>query len=169
MPARVIRRHGAFDLVRVIRRSPSTVSDSIAGVYGGGFQESEGPAGEPPPQWLVHQLVRSLPREELYGLRSQMTRAAGSIAANIAEGVGRGGDREVVRFLDIALGSAMELECHVLRALDLRYVQAQRAREFLADLNLTQKMISSLRLKIRRRVRASSGRRQSPSHLEPST
>lgn len=118
---------------------------------------------------LVYHLVRSLPREELYGLRSQMTRAAGSIAANIAEGVGRGGDREVARFLDIALGSAMELECHVLRALDLRYVEAQRARAFLADLNLIQKMISSLRLKIRRRVRASSGRRQSPSHLEPST
>ena len=117
----------------------------------------------------VYVLARTLPREELYGLRSQMTRAAGSIAANIAEGVGRGGDREVARFLDIALGSAMELECHVLRAVDLRFVDSEPARSFLADLDLVQKMIASLRLKIRRRLRASGSGHRSPAHLAPRT
>ncbi|HSC57957.1 MAG TPA: four helix bundle protein [Gemmatimonadales bacterium] len=117
----------------------------------------------------VYALVRTLPREEAYGLRAQMTRAAGSIPANIAEGVGRGGDREVARFLDIALGSAMELECHVLRALDLRYIDVDPARAFLADLNMTQKMIASLRLKIRRRLRASGSGRRSTAHLAPRT
>lgn len=116
---------------------------------------------------LVHGLARTLPREELYGLHSQMTRAAGSIPANIAEGVGRGGDREVARFLDMALGSAMELECHVLRATDLRYVETEPARSFLTDLYVIQKMIASLRLRIRRRIRASGSRHRARSHREP--
>ncbi len=59
-------------------------------------------------------------REELYGLTSQIRRAASSVAANIAEGCGRDGNNEFRRFLEIAMGSASELEYHLLLARDLQ-------------------------------------------------
>jgi four helix bundle protein len=62
------------------------------------------------------------PKDELFGLRSQMRRAASSMGANIAEGCGRVGDAELVRFLVIATGSASELEYHLRLARDLGFV-----------------------------------------------
>jgi four helix bundle protein len=61
----------------------------------------------------------TFPREEMYGLTSQIRRCAASIAANIAEGCGKRGNPEFQRFLNIASGSASELEYHVLLARDL--------------------------------------------------
>ena len=58
----------------------------------------------------TYRLTRTLPRSETYGLAQQMSRAAVSIASNIAEGAGRGDDRDFARFLRIARGSACELE-----------------------------------------------------------
>jgi len=68
----------------------------------------------------VHEASRGFPREELYGLTSQIRRASASVAANIAEGCGRDGNNEFRRFLEIAMGSASELEYHLLLARDLR-------------------------------------------------
>ena len=67
----------------------------------------------------VYEVTRSFPKEESYGLTSQLRRAAASIAANIVEGCGRRSDGEFTRFLQIARGSASELEYHVLLARDL--------------------------------------------------
>jgi four helix bundle protein len=58
----------------------------------------------------VYVHTRNFPKDELYGLTAQMRRAAASIGANIAEGCGRRGDAELGRFLQIAMGSACELE-----------------------------------------------------------
>jgi four helix bundle protein len=66
----------------------------------------------------VYKASRSFPREELFGLTSQLRRSAASIPANIAEGCGRDGNAELGRFLQIALGSASELEFHLLLARD---------------------------------------------------
>ncbi|HEU4758844.1 MAG TPA: four helix bundle protein [Dehalococcoidia bacterium] len=67
----------------------------------------------------MYKATRGFPGEELYGLTSQIRRSGSSIAANIAEGCGRSGNGEFGRFLQIAMGSASELEYHLLLAHDL--------------------------------------------------
>ncbi|HEV2382010.1 MAG TPA: four helix bundle protein [Terriglobia bacterium] len=67
----------------------------------------------------VYLATKRFPREELYGLTSQTRRSAASVAANIAEGCGRIGGAELSRFIQIAMGSASELEFHLLLAHDL--------------------------------------------------
>jgi four helix bundle protein len=67
----------------------------------------------------VYRMTGSFPREEAYGLTSQMRRCAASIPANIAEGCGRGTDVDFARFLQIAAGSASELEYHLILTRDL--------------------------------------------------
>ncbi len=67
----------------------------------------------------VYKATRDFPREEQFGLTSQLRRAASSIPANIAEGCGRNTGPELRRFLEIAMGSASEVEYHILLARDL--------------------------------------------------
>ena len=71
----------------------------------------------------LYQVTASFPRDETYGLASQIRRAASSIPSNIAEGCGREGDAELSRFCTIARGSASELEYHILLARDLKLIQ----------------------------------------------
>src|SRR5205823_13827430 len=71
----------------------------------------------------LYQVTASFPRDETYGLGSQIRRAASSIPANIAEGCGRQGDAELARFCIIARGSASELEYQLLLARDLKLIQ----------------------------------------------
>ena len=61
----------------------------------------------------VYEFTRQYPKEELFGLVSQMRRASVSIASNIAEGAARNGNKEFMQFLYIALGSASELDTHI--------------------------------------------------------
>lgn len=70
----------------------------------------------------IYKETRGFPRDELYGLTSQLRRSAASIPANIAEGCGRSGDAELARFLQIAAGSASETEYHLLLSRDLEYL-----------------------------------------------
>jgi four helix bundle protein len=67
----------------------------------------------------VYKATVRFPKDELYGLTSQIRRACASIPANIAEGCGRGGKAELGRYLQIEAGSASELEYHLLLAHDL--------------------------------------------------
>jgi len=68
----------------------------------------------------AYQVTAGFPKQEVYGLTSQIRRCAASIGANIAEGCGKRGNAEFQRYLNIAAGSASELEYHFLLARDLR-------------------------------------------------
>lgn len=73
---------------------------------------------------IVYRITATFPREELYGLTSQLRRSCSSIAANLTEGCGRSGDAELSRFCSIAMGSASELEYHLLLAKDLTLLES---------------------------------------------
>src|SRR5581483_906018 len=70
----------------------------------------------------VYRLSKRFPKEEMFGLTSQLRRATASISANIAESCGRQGESEFSRFLHIAAGSACEAEYHMLLAHELEYL-----------------------------------------------
>ena len=76
----------------------------------------------------VYGATKTFPREELYGLTSQIRRASTSVPTNIAEGCGRTGERELARFLQISMGSASELEYQFLLAYDLKHLKKFRLR-----------------------------------------
>ena len=71
---------------------------------------------------LVHQTTKSFPREEIYGLASQMRRAATAVPSNIAEGFARAGTRELLRYLNMAAASLSELDTQVEIARRLGYL-----------------------------------------------
>jgi len=97
----------------------------------------------------VYQVTLKFPSSEVYGLTSQIRRSSSSIPANIAEGCGRGGDAEFNRFLQIAFGSANELEYHLLLAHDLKLIQEDKYKGL--DLQVTEikRMLASLLDKIK--------------------
>jgi len=80
----------------------------------------------------VYRLTRGFPREELYGLASQLRRAAVSIASNIAEGEGRSSDKELLYFLSNAKGSLFEVETQIMIAGRLGYLSHLQAEELLS-------------------------------------
>lgn len=86
-----------------------------------------------------------LPREELYALGDQIRRAAHSIAANVAEGHGRGTSREFRRYLLIANGSRVELETHLTIAVALQYIDEGTGEELNRLSNRIGQMITALR------------------------
>jgi four helix bundle protein len=92
----------------------------------------------------VYAATRAFRREELYGLTSQVRRAAASVPANIAEGRGRYGKAEFGRFLQIALGSACELDYHLLLARDLTYLPYDEHRQLGNDLDEIRAMLVGL-------------------------
>ncbi|HYX68747.1 MAG TPA: four helix bundle protein [Terriglobales bacterium] len=92
----------------------------------------------------IYKSTRSFPREEVYGLTSQLRRAAASIGANIAEGCGRRSDGEFHRFLQIARGSASELEYHLLLARDLHLMSESDFRAMEVKVAEVQRMLTSL-------------------------
>lgn len=96
----------------------------------------------------VYAAATKLPHEEMYGLRSQMTRAAVSIPANIAEGHGRGTAKSYANFLMIARGSLMELLTFMKLAQRLQYLTAQEAQPIHALGDEISRMLATLKRNI---------------------
>ena len=97
----------------------------------------------------VYNITGTFSREETYGLVAQLRRCCGSIPANIAEGCGRSGEAELGRFMLIAMGSASELEYHLLLARDLGYLSAQDYEELSQEAGEVKRMLSTLITKVR--------------------
>jgi four helix bundle protein len=97
----------------------------------------------------IYAATRVFPKEELYGLTSQLRRSAASIGANIAEGCGRRSDGEMCRFLHIAYGSATEVEYHLLLAHHLHMLDDSLFRQLDRDIDEVQRMLTSLIQRVR--------------------
>ncbi len=98
----------------------------------------------------VYSVTSTFPPIERFGLTSQMRRAAISIGSNIAEGAGRGSDREFARFVRIARGSAHELEFQVLAATDLGLLTSSDSQSLLRSLAELSRMLYALATRLGR-------------------
>jgi four helix bundle protein len=96
----------------------------------------------------TYRATATFPREELYGITSQMRRCSASVAANIAEGCGRTGDGEFHRFLNTAAGSAAELEYFLLLARDLSFLSTEVYETLHEEVLEVQRMLASLLRKV---------------------
>ena len=96
----------------------------------------------------VYVATRAFPKEEVYGLVSQMQRAAVSIPSNIAEGAGRNSDKEFANFLGIAQGSSFELQTQVLLAKRLGYMSEAACDQLVKQLQSLQPQITSMKQKL---------------------
>lgn len=90
----------------------------------------------------------AFPKQEIYGLTSQIRRCSASIAANIAEGCGKRSNSEFQRFLQIATGSASELEYHFLLSKDLGFLGSEEYQPLAAAVTEVKKMLAGLVHKI---------------------
>lgn len=92
---------------------------------------------------VIYKATASFPREEMYSLVNQIRRAAVSIPSNISEGCGRYGNRELKRFMSIAMGSANEVEYQLLLAKDLGYITIDDYNALNRDIIEIRKMLAS--------------------------
>ena len=92
----------------------------------------------------VYTATARFPKDELYGLTSQIRRSCASIPANIAEGCGRNGDAELARFLQIAMGSASELEYHLLLSRDLGLMDVASSDQLAQETTEIKRMQASV-------------------------
>jgi four helix bundle protein len=97
----------------------------------------------------TYRATQRFPREELYGVTSQLRRAALSIELNISEGCGRKRDTELRRFLEIARGSATEVENLLLVSRDLEYLDLVMHRDLVARLDRISRMLTSFSVRLR--------------------
>lgn len=96
----------------------------------------------------IYEITKEFPKDELFGLTSQMKRSALSIASNIAEGSQRGTKKDFANFLSIAKGSLAELETQCLFALEMNYVDREKIQSALESIDELGKMIHVFRTKL---------------------
>lgn len=92
----------------------------------------------------VYLAIADFPQEEKYGLAQQLRRSAVSVPSNIAEGAGRGSQKEFAHFLSISLGSCYEVETQLMLAHKLDLLSLQRLNEIDVQMQQVQKMLFSL-------------------------
>ena len=113
----------------------------------------------------IYNRTSRFPDFERYGLVSQIRRASTSIAANIAEGWGRGSRGEYIQFLTVARGSLMELETHLIVSCNLRFLKSNELASILVLVKDIEKMLNRLIAVLKKRPIAAGARNRTPSRL----
>lgn len=98
----------------------------------------------------VYQATSAFPKQELYGLTSQLRRASVSVGSNLTEGCGRLGQREMARFLQLSIGSANEMEYQLLLSRDLGFLQKGLHQELDSRVQEVRRMLTALLIKVNR-------------------
>jgi four helix bundle protein len=98
---------------------------------------------------LIYQITKTFPKDEVFGLVSQLRRCAVSIPSNIAEGYGRRSTNDYLRFLQIAMGSVYELQTQLEISQNLEYLSISHLREVYELSREIERMLSSLINKVR--------------------
>jgi four helix bundle protein len=98
---------------------------------------------------LIYQYTKSFPKEEQFGIISQIRRAAVSIPANIAEGCGKSTQKDFANYLQTSLGSAQEVEYPSILSFELGYLNDDQHKTFIAMVNEVKAMLISLIKKVR--------------------
>ncbi|MEN8965462.1 MAG: four helix bundle protein [Polaribacter sp.] len=98
----------------------------------------------------VYDITKHYPKDEIYGIISQLRRASSSIPTNISEGCGRDSDSEFNRFLTIALGSASEVEYLIILSKDLNYIDENSYINLNEEVNIIKRKIYSLKQKLKK-------------------
>ena len=96
----------------------------------------------------IYGITNTFPKEEIYGITSQLRRASTSVATNISEGCGRDSDAEFNRFLTIAVGSAPEVEYLILLSKDLNYINDESFEILNFDINTLKRKMHTLKQKL---------------------
>jgi len=97
----------------------------------------------------VYRATASFPKDEQYGVTSQLRRSASSVAANMAEGCGREGVAELARFLNISMGSASELEYHIELGRDLGFLDERSYTRLSASVTEVKRMLAAFIQKLK--------------------
>lgn len=100
----------------------------------------------------IYKTTKCFPVEEKFGLISQINRSSISIASNIAEGAGRGSNKEFNNFLSIALGSSFELETQLILSTKLEFMEENSFKDLISKIEEIQKMIIGLQNKLKGEV-----------------
>jgi four helix bundle protein len=98
----------------------------------------------------VYMICADLPKDEKFGLISQIKRSVVSIPSNIAEGAGRNNDREFYHFLGIANASSFELQTQLILTRELGLLNAEKVNSLISNLNEIQKMIYSFKSNLKK-------------------
>lgn len=97
----------------------------------------------------IYRITNKFPKDEIYGITNQLRRACTSIPTNIAEGCGRDSSKDFARFLQIAFGSANEMEYLILLSSDLKYIESEIYQNLTDNIIEIKKMLSALIKKLR--------------------
>lgn len=92
----------------------------------------------------IYKATRVFPKEELFGITSQIRRSFASIGYNISEGSGRNSDKEFANFINIALGSSNEAENQLILSKDLKYLSENDFQQLLEELTTLKKKLVTL-------------------------
>lgn len=97
----------------------------------------------------IYRLTKGFPKDEQFNLTSQLRRAITFMPTNLAEGCGRGSDKDFKRFVQIAMGSASEAEYLILLSKDLNYISDKEFNKLIVEIQEIKKMLSSLISKLK--------------------